>query len=98
MQDPSPFAEILKQTFHGHPRRMFSRLGLDAKSVRFWIGVRSMNPQPQPRIILVLRHLESLCVSPGPECPASLLSSLYQRPQWCYTALFVRKLARELST
>ena len=25
-----------------------------------------MNPQPQPRIILVLRHVQSLCVSSGP--------------------------------
>src|SRR6266478_2029588 len=25
--------------------------------------------QPQPRIILVLRHVQGLCVSAGPECP-----------------------------
>src|ERR1019366_2697426 len=43
--------------------------------------VRCMNPQPQHRIILVLRHVQNLCVSSGPECPASLLSSLCQPPQ-----------------
>ena len=37
-----------------------------------------MNPQAQPRIILVLRHVPNLCVSAGPECPASLLPSLGQ--------------------
>jgi hypothetical protein len=40
-----------------------------------------MNPQPQPRIILVLRHLQGLCVSADPQCPASLLPSLGQPPQ-----------------
>jgi hypothetical protein len=40
--------------------------------------VRCMNPHPQPRIILVLRHVQTLCVSTGPECPAS---SLCQPPQ-----------------
>src|ERR1039457_2465088 len=42
---------------------------------------RCMNPQPQPRIILVLRHVQSLCVSTGPLCPTSLLSSLGQSSQ-----------------
>jgi hypothetical protein len=40
-----------------------------------------MNQPPQPRIILVLRHVQTLCVSSGPESPASLLSSLCQPPQ-----------------
>jgi hypothetical protein len=43
--------------------------------------VRCMNPQPQPRIILVLWHVQSLCVSAGPQCPASLLSCLGRPPQ-----------------
>ena len=43
--------------------------------------VRCMNQQPQPRIILVLPHVQRLCVSSGREDPASLLSSLCQPPQ-----------------
>jgi hypothetical protein len=43
--------------------------------------VRRMNPQPQHRIILVFRRLQNLCVSSGPQCPASLFSSLCQPPQ-----------------
>ena len=39
-----------------------------------------MNPQPQPRIIPVLRHVQSFSVSAGPECPASLISSLSHSP------------------
>src|SRR5664280_332269 len=42
---------------------------------------RRMNPQPQHRIILVLPHVQNLCVSSASECPASLLSSLSQPPQ-----------------
>jgi hypothetical protein len=43
--------------------------------------VRCMNPQPQPPITLALRHVQSLCVSTGPQCPVSLLSSLGQSSQ-----------------
>jgi hypothetical protein len=39
-----------------------------------------MNPQPQPRIIPVLRHVQSFSVSASPECPASLFSSLGHSP------------------
>ena len=43
--------------------------------------VRCMNPQPQSRIILLLRHPQGLCVSARPPCPASHLSSLGQPAQ-----------------
>ncbi len=44
------------------------------------LPARCMNPQPQPRIIPVLRRVQSFSVSAGPECPASLLSSLGHSP------------------
>jgi hypothetical protein len=43
--------------------------------------VRCMNQQPKPRIIFVLRRVQSLCVSSRPESPASLLSGLGRPPQ-----------------
>jgi hypothetical protein len=37
-------------------------------------AIHCMNQQPKPRIILVLRRVQNLCASSGPESPASLLS------------------------
>jgi hypothetical protein len=43
--------------------------------------VRSMNPHPQPRISLVLRHARRSLVSSGHRCPASQFLSLCPPPQ-----------------
>ena len=54
-----------------------------------------MNPQPQPRIIPVLRRVQSFSVSAGPECPASLLSRLGHSPLGANLALQLPRTAAD---
>jgi hypothetical protein len=64
-------AECRRTTLFGATRASFTA----------YPRVRCMNPQPQSRIILLLRHAQSLCVSAGPKCPANLPSNSGQPPE-----------------
>src|SRR5215469_17414084 len=79
--------------FNKGPRTAFRRSTLPSLPASPRVGC--MNPQPQPRIILVLRHVQSLYVSTGPQCPISLLSSLGRA---CSTTYKIHRLARRAAS